>query len=370
MVARRSNSIPLTDTSRASLPSATDILNSVSEAEYRTYDVSRAMAEWQSYKASHPLGGHRARNLTLTSSGEDNTKMRKNADHPNPMMRATDEIALNLSQDVSSGIVNTCAGCSTPGCRAMCNAESGKFGMPLDAATAHAARGKHLRTGFLVENPAAFGALLAHELRQRTYASRSIGRIPVARLNTWSDIPWHKTTLGPIIMGDMSTPHRDAIGEWKNQPALYHANYTKEYTLGDQWKSPDLVYPNNYLGHSVSELTQVPLIKQGLDEGATFFVPVEMKPSQEKPEELTVSDRQGRAVSAPSFDADTADAIIFHGRPAALGVLRNKVTPSWKGGAGNIHGFIRSLRPEGPSERWVPPTPVSVRPSRRQAFGS
>lgn len=116
---------------------------------------------------------------------------------------------------------------STPECRRGCVSFAGR-GMLRGVAA-----GRAIKTQFFAENPAAFVALLADEIRAAV--ARHDGPIAV-RLNTFSDIPWH--TLIPWLFEMFpDVTFYDYTKVWtradENLPANWHLTYSASERTSD-----------------------------------------------------------------------------------------------------------------------------------------
>ena len=121
----------------------------------------------------------------LLSAATANTKTRKS------MRQEFRIVSLSLSHDKTSGF-NVCAH-STKDCRALCVADSG-----LSTVWASINQARARKTVFLFQHRQAFLRQLIGELEQNRRSAENVGAILVARLNCFSDLPWHEPSFGCI----------------------------------------------------------------------------------------------------------------------------------------------------------------------------
>lgn len=374
--------------------SLTDIVNSVSEAEYRaplsTFEgQSKVQKDWDLFKRSR--GGGAGLQMISGSQGPgpkerawQNAKILKNAEHPDSRVRATHQMGMALAHADTSGIFDSCSGCRTPECTALCNAESGHAGIG-PAEDNSVLKAQKIRSAYWGENPQFAGALAIMESRKGARSARSQGMIPVIRGNMWSDVPWHQTTIaGPWVHDFNVKGSRDteAIGLARDYPYLTHSNYTKQTmnrVLRPGEREPDYNAPANYkLTGSISEQTPVERVAQRLAAGKTAQAVVWAKEGQQKPEQWDMVDRHGNRQTFPAYDADTHDVRFLDeamGHGGKVGLLRHKITPGFKksGYEAGPSSFVRPINPDAPigSAEGIPTkyakgTSVSVRKKGRR----
>lgn len=373
------------------LPTLQNIVNSVSESDYRDAisNPLDVLEHWNRFKVERGGG----RGLSMISdldptSKPSNLKIAKNATHPHPLVRGTWQMGMALKQAASSGIMETCGNCRTPGCTAICNADSGK--MAIKGGTPE--RAKQIRTEYWAEHPQMAGALAVIQARQGASAARNIGLIPALRTNMWQDVDWTETNLrGPLIedFEEIAGPKR-AAGLAADFPLLTHSNYTKKTMnriLRPGEAEPDANYPKNYITTgSISEQTPVERIRQRLGSGHMAHMVVWAGQHQEKPSEITVEDTSGDRETFPMYNADNMDAIMHNPAIGNVGIggLRHKHTEGLHAlkGTFDTTGMVRPLDPDAPvgSPTGIPTeyaSPEAIarlgivkRGSRRQAFGS
>jgi len=377
--------------------SLTDIVNSVSEAEYRaplsTFEgQDKVQKDWDLFKKSHPLKGGRGLQMISGSQGPgskekawQNAKILKNAEHSDPRIRATHQMGMALAHADTSGIFDSCSGCRTPECTALCNAESGHAGIgnPEDNTVLKAQK---IRSAYWAENPQFAGALAIMESRKGARSARTHGMIPVLRGNMWSDVPWHETTIaGPWIHDFNIRGSRDneAIGLARDYPYLTHSNYTKQTmnrVLRPGEREPDYNAPANYkLTGSISEQTPVERVAQRLAAGKTAQAVVWATKKQQKPTQWDMVDRHGNRQTFPSYDADTHDVRFLDknlGHEGKVGLLRHKLTPGFKKSEykAGPSSFVRPINPDAPAgsregipAKYAKDVPVNVRKKGRRA---
>jgi len=340
-------------------PALQDIVNSVSEAEYRQAiaEPRKVMADWDKFKTSRGAGA----GLTMISdidpeAKSTNLKIAKNASHPNELIRATHEMGMSLANADTSGLFEGCHGCRTPECTALCNSHSGHYGMPKGSAN----KAKLVRSAYWAENPQFAGALAVLQSRRGARAAREIGMIPAMRSNMWTDVPWHKTTLaGPWIAdfeGKGSTDP-EATGLAKQHPLMTHSNYTKETmnrVLRPGEKEPEADAPSNYiLTGSISEQTPTKRVQQRHDAGLTTQAALWLGEDDPKPERWTMRDAHGNEAEFHLYDADAYDARLHDtalGHAGQTGGLRGKRTKGLESlvGKATESSFIRPVHPDIP----------------------
>jgi hypothetical protein len=340
------------------LPTMEEVVNSVPTSDYEDA-ISNApdvMAHWNRFKVERG-GGRGLDMISGVIPGKDyNTKISKNATHSSMLVASTHQMAMSLAQGSTSGLMETCGGCRTPGCTSICNGSSGK--MAINSGDNTAERAKQIRTAYWSEHPQMAGALAVIQSRQGAAAARSIGMIPALRTNMWQDVDWTKTNLrGPWIdsMEENAGPHR-AEGIAQDFPLMSHTNYTKDTfnrNLRPGESEPDAKFPRNYsITGSVSELTPMQRIRDRLAAGGTMHGVFWATKTQPKPSEITMEDRSGDRETFPAFDADNMDAIM-HNRAignVGIGMLRHKQTAGLRELEGNAttSSMVRPIDPDAP----------------------
>lgn len=162
-----------------------------------------ARAAWIAYRGADGWTGHRP----LLTNWADNIKFAKT--------RAV-VVGLSLAPHVASGH-NVCR-FSTPACRKGCVAYAGNGGF------ASVIRARATKTNFLVDDPQAFVTLVDHELSLAT--KRAGGARLIARLNTFSDIPWE--TVAPALFARHETI---AFYDYTKYPERLRAILPPNYVL-------------------------------------------------------------------------------------------------------------------------------------------
>lgn len=369
-------------------PTLQEIVNSVSEADYRDAisNIADVQAHWDKFKVDQGSG----EGLTMISGIHPdekwNLKVGKNASHPNPIIRATHQMGMSLSPGESGGI-ETCSNCRTAQCTAICNAYSGKGAIPGGSVQ----RAQETRTSYWREHPQFAGALAVHESARGSAMARAIGMIPALRTNMWSDVNWAKTNLrGPWIEDFEEKAGSRAEGLAKDYPLLTHTNYTKETAnriLRPGEEEPEVGLPTNYsLTMSISDQTPVQRVRQREASGRTSRAVIWATPSQEKPDKWVMEDTSGDRETFNSFDADVLDAVMHDSTIGnrGVGLLRQKQTrglESLKGQMGRS-SMVKPLDPDAPvgsrtgvplpyasSELLKSNPPAPKRGSRRGAAG-
>ena len=369
----------------AKLPSLTDIVNSVSESEYRQamQDPLKVEKDWNKFKTSRGAGA----GLSMISDMDPrktsgNRKIAKNATHSSLVVSHTHQMGMSLAQATSSGSFDACAGCRTPECTKLCNATGGHMARPNSAAEL----AKQTRSAYWAENPQFAGALAVQQTRDGARSSRALGLIPAVRSNMWSDVPWHRTTLAGPWIADFNEPgstDREAIGLAKTHPMLTHTNYTKETmnrVLRPGEREPEDSAPSNYkLTGSISEQTPVERVRQRLTSGRTAQEVVWGGRKKTKPTSWTMEDSSGARETFPAYDSDTYDARMHDeafGYGGQVGLLRHKQTKGgYHGMEASNSSFVRPLDPDAPvgsptgiPKKYAKATSVSLsrKPSRKQ----
>lgn len=315
------------------------VLSQVSEADLNAIPPARAGAQFKRFAAS--MGA--SENLKLLTGPTANAKVRRNATSPNPLARASLQATLSLSPSNTSGVVDTCGHCSTPGCRENCLSDSGQF------SSDQAQRAQKVRTVFAAEHPDLFLAHLRDQQRQHAEDAWANQLHPVFRRNTLSDIPWHRLPTAPTLIGEYEErPSGIHVpSELAHLPGATTSEYSKENMRDVVDKEEEIPYKSVKITPSVSELTTAPRIQQVLESGRNVAVPVEKKKKDAPHPFLTVEDSQGRTVTGPTFDMDRDDARWADQEKGHMGVLTEKARGTMGSGAyalnphTNRYGFIR-----------------------------
>lgn len=251
---------------------------------------------------------------------------------------------------------NTC-GSETGGCKAACLAGSGQLGLTGGEIA------KQARTKFAIEEPAQYLGMLHSEISGKERAAQRAGRSLVIRLNGTSDVGWHRIPAGEVLIG--------------SRPKTTFSEYTK-FNTRDVVASEDPIKFDNYrITRSVTEHTTVPRIKQITDSGENIAVPFNVKKTYLFPDEMTLTDKQGRSIDLPVVKdrgrsvGDLHDMRHLDERIGGIVALRAKeITRDGRRGVFDKSGFIRNIGDLGdvsippstaPSSR-IPQstTPVSV----------
>ncbi len=381
----------------AKLPSLTDIINSVSEAEYRSAINNRktVMKDWNTFKTSKIIPGYNepgGKSLTMVSGMDPddvafNAKMAKNAAHPNSKINIVHQMGVSLSHAGTSGLFDACAGCKTTECEKLCNSESGRGGIHKEGMDNVTLRAQRIRSAYWAENPQFAGALTVMQARRGAANARAEGMVPAMRFNMWSDVHLPSTTLaGPFVydLEGLGSQDPEATGAAKHAPMLTHTNYTKRTmnrVLRPGEKEFDADNPSNYIETgSISNQTPVKRVQQRVDVGKTAQAAVYAKETQVKPSTWTMQDSQGNRGTFKSYDADQSDTRFLDetlGYGGQVGLLRHKLTPAFResGYTSGPSSFIRPIDPDAPvgsptgiPAQYAETTPVSIgrKPSRKQ----
>lgn len=381
----------------AKLPSLTDVINSVSESEYRQAINNRTevFKDWNKFKTSKIIPGYNkpGGNTLSMVSGMDpeeiafNAKMAKNAAHPNSKINVVHQMGVSLAHADTSGLFDACAGCKTAECAKLCNAESGHGGIHKEGKDNAVIRAQRIRSAYWAENPQFAGALTVMQARKGARNARAEGMVPAIRFNMWSDVHLPSTTLaGPFVhdLSELGAKDPEAEGAAKYAPMLTHTNYTKRTmnrVLRPGEKEFDADNPTNYVETgSISEQTPVKRVQQRIDAGKTAQAPVYATPSQKKPSTWTMQDSHGNRGTFKSYDADESDVRFRDaelGYSGQVGLLRHKLTPAFRESdyKSGPSSFVRPLDPDAPvgsptgiPAQYAQTTPVSVsrKPSRKQ----
>lgn len=342
------------------LPTFQDVVNSVSEQEYRNamQNPRKVQEDWDKFKVSQGSG----RDLTMVSdydprSRVSNLKIAKNASHPSELVRATHEMGMNLQPAASSGLFEACSGCRTPQCTKACNAQSGKYGIKGGAPV----RARQTRSAYWAADPANAGALMVMEARRGARLAREQGMIPAMRTNMWQDTDWTETTLAGPLIGDFEakgSTDPDATGLAKDYPLMTHSNYTKKtmnrvLRPGEKEPEHSMPFTNYKLTGSISEQTPVERVRQRHAAGLTTQAVFWLKPTEAKPEKFVMQDKHGNRQEFDVYDADEHDARMHDvalgqgGKTGGLRVKQSEGVRSLKGSM-DESGFIRPVHPDIP----------------------
>lgn len=318
------------------------ILEGVSEAEVRAISPHRARAHFSRFAIERGGG----RNLTMLSIPDANAKIKKNATSPNPMARLSLQASVNLAPAGTSGVADVCGSCSTPGCRANCLSDSGRFSGDS------AQRAQRIRTEFLAEHPDHAMALLLDEQHQHAENAWAQGLHPTIRRNTLSDVPWHELPAASALIGDFEeAPSGLSLPkEIKHLPGMTTTEYTKADMRDVVAKEKPIPFRSVSLTRSVSELTTAGRAKQVLESGGNLAVPVS-NPEVLKDSPLASLQFKGGSVTAPHFNMDRDDARWADPERGHFGILREKKRGTFGSGAyalnphDNTFGFVKEAQP-------------------------
>lgn len=378
------------ESSRKALPLAFNVLNQVSEAELNAVPPFRARAVFNSWLKSH--GGSPGM-VWLT---KENAKTAKNKTSPNPLARMALQATFNLKPARSSGVMDVCGACSSPGCRLNCLSDTGRF----SSMAAQNVQQKH--TEFMREDPLHALALLRDEFAEHVEDAYAQGLHPVGRFNTLSDIPFHLLKTAPSIIGryDRKPLGVDRPAELRHLPGATFSEYSGENMRGALGRpEPKLPFGNLSIAHSVKEWTTNARIKELAEQGRNLQYPVAMEKGQEVPSHVTRPGVGGEEpITLRAYSADRDDSRWADPEQGYFGVLKEKLAGKMQGKNtvinphSNEHGFIGTLIAgnegmvsetvrqryaqmsekaiaRGTAERITSrPTPVQVRSSRTQAF--
>ena len=191
---------------------------------------------------------------------------------------------------------------ATPGCLAGCLNTAGR------GIISSVQQARIKRTLAFFKDKQAFLAQLHDEIDAHSRATRSVGMLPVARLNGTSDVPWEKL-VSPIgqSLFDMF-------------PEVHFYDYTKN--VNRAYRSiHDKAWPANYrlvLSRSESNLSDcVSFLKAGGNVAMVFAT----KPKQELPMFWdTVAGEQNQTASMPVIDGDKDDLRFLDPSPCVVGL--------------------------------------------------
>lgn len=320
-----------------------NILAEVSEADLRAIPPHRAGAQFKKFAVARGASP----SLSFLTTQSANTKTKKNATSPNPLARASLQATLALSPAGTSGVVDVCGHCSTPGCREECLSDSGHFSQDSSQ------RAQRIKTEFGAEHPDMFLALMRDQQRAHAEDAWSNQFHPVFRRNTLSDIPYQDLPTAPIIIGEYEE-HPSGIHiprELAHLPGATTSEYSKENMRGVVENEKTIPYKSVHITPSVSELTDAARIQQVLESGRNVAVPVDKNKREPNHPFLTLEDRAGNTVTAPTFDMDRDDARWADPERGHIGVLNNKLQGNFGTGAyplnphTNRFGFVRPNTP-------------------------
>lgn len=321
-----------------------NILSEVSEADLAAIPPHRAGAQFAKFAKSRGA----AETLNLLTAPSANRKTAKNAKSSNPMARASLQATLALAPSDTSGIVDTCGHCSTPGCRENCLSDSWQSSGDAQQ------RAQRIRTEFAAEHTDWFLAHLRDQQRAHAEVAYANQLHPVIRRNTFSDIPWHRLPTSPILIGEYEErPSGIYIPkELQHLPGMTTSEYSKDNmrgVVGD--KEEKIPYKSVHITPSVSELTTTARVQEVLESGRNVAVPVAKKPKDPIPEFMTIEDTQGNSLTAATMNMDEDDARWADRQRGRLGVLTEKKKGPFGSGAyalnphTNRYGFIRENKP-------------------------
>lgn len=240
----------------------------------------------------------------------------------------------------SSGLCNTC-GSETKGCSAVCLRESGRMGkIP---GVGHA---PHVRTNFLVQEPAHYLGLLNHSIARHEALARRMDKESIVRLNGTSDIDYDQLPSGSVLIG--------------GHPRTTFSEYTKHGTrdvLPHETPSP---YKNYYRIHSLNENTTAGRIRQITETGANVTAPFYVGGKNfTMPDDMRITDKHGDSVDLPVVKetvgrgksaqrvsvGDLHDQRVNDPQIGGLVALRYKVpTNPAVGAMPDSHGFVRDIQ--------------------------
>jgi hypothetical protein len=318
------------------------ILNQVSEADLASIPPARAGAQFRKFAES--MGS--SPNLELLTRQKANAKTRKNETSPNPMARRALQATLSLSPASTSGVVDTCGSCSTPGCRENCLSDSGQF------SNENAQRAQRVRTSFAAEHPDLFLAHLRDSQRAHAEDAWANDLHPVFRRNTLSDIPWHRLQTAPTLIGEYEM-HPSGIMVPKDLQHLTGATtseYSKENMRDVVDKEEEIPFKGVHITPSASELTTPARMRQVLESGRNIAVPVDKSKEEPIHPFLSVGD-ENDSVTAPTFDMDRDDSRWADRERGHFGVLAEKKQGNFGNGTYTLNphtnkwGFIKPNTP-------------------------
>lgn len=324
------------------------ILNQVSEADLRAIPPARAGAQFRKFATDRGASP----GLTLLTRQRSNAKTNRNATSSNPIARASLQATVTLSPAATSGIVDVCGHCSTPGCREECLSDSGRFSS--DASQ----RAQRIKTEYAALHPDWFLALMRDEQRQHAEEAWAQQLHPFIRRNTLSDIPYHRLQTAPTIIGEYEE-HPSGIHipkELQHLPGMTTSEYSKENMRDVVDKEEDIPFRSVHITPSVSELTTAPRIQQVLESGRNVAIPVAKGKKEEPHPFLVVEDTKGRTVTGETFNMDRDDARFADEERGKMGVLTEKEQGNFGSGAYSLnphtgrYGFIRPHTPGQPED--------------------
>jgi len=319
------------------------ILAQVSEADLRAIPPARAGAQFRKFAVERGAG----QNLTLFTRQRANAKTNKNATSPNPLARASLQATIALSPAGTSGVVDVCGSCSTPGCRENCLGDSGRYSQDVSQ------RAQRIKTEFAAEHPDLFQALIRDEQRAHAEEAWASGLHPVFRRNTLSDMPYEDLPTAPILIGEYEE-HPSGIHiprELQHLTGATTSEYSKEDMRGVVDKEKVIPYKGVHITPSVSELTKAARVEQLLEQGRNVAMPVNKKRTEAPHPFVVFEDNEGNTVTAPTFDMDRDDARWADQEKGHIGVLTEKEQGNFGSGAyplnphTNRYGFIQPHTP-------------------------
>lgn len=350
---------------RKALPLAFDVLNEVSESELNAVPVHRGRAQFDKYLKD------RGRPTGMTWLTRENAKTAKNRTSPNPLARFALQATFNLKPARSSGVMDVCGACSSPGCRSNCLSDSGRFSSKAAQNT------QQVHTEFMHDDPLHALALMRDEFGQLAEHAYANGLHPVARFNTLSDIPHYLLRSAPAMIARYAEIPKgiDRPEALRGLPGATFMDYTGADMRGARGKpEPALPFPNVFLHRSVKEWTTNSRIKELAEQGLNVALPVDLGKTDSIPGHITRADPAGGAsITLPTYDSDRDDSRWADTEQGHFGVLREKKAGSMQGKGvtinehNNERGFIV---PATPGTEDMVPVSIRTRPSRRGAFGA
>ena len=348
---------------RKALPLGFEVLNQVSEADLNAVPPFRARSQFDKWLISR---GGKAGMVWLT---KEQAKTAKNRTSPNPLARLALQATFNLKPARSSGVMDVCGACSSPGCRSNCLSDTGRF----SSAAAQNVQQKHAE--FMLEDPLHALALHRDEFAQHAEDAYAAGMHPVARFNTLSDIPYHLLQSAPAIIGRyVNVPkgiERPKL--LRGLPGATFMDYTGANMRGATGKpEPALPLPNVFLHRSVKEWTTNARIKELADQRLNVALPVDLGKNDPIPSHITREDPAGgEPLTLRAYDSDRDDSRWADPEEGQFGALREKHAGSMQGKGvvinphNNERGFIV---PATPGTEEMVPVSIRTRPSRSRAF--
>lgn len=363
-----------------------EIFNSVKIAEVEKFLRSGRLGAFYTdfrKKASETENPYRPGNFGSRNANflSRSIKFDKSLKSPDPVISRTAQVGMYLTP---AGKFGTCDACrhKTQACGAACLHDAGFQDVGTQIA----------RTKAIEENPVESAAAIYSELQSHVIKSEREGFLPSARLDATSEIAPYQHEIGDLLYGGMGgewqQKHTD--GPFKGLHRLVGSEYAKEHAKGVLLGAePEIRQPNVRVVPSWSDQTTKARGEQLMSRGRDLAVPTTAfgtsghpKPA---PTHMAVQFKGGDLIM-PVVDYDEHDVIGLREQTGSAGLLRAKSPGFRKREPETQQIALRFLRPQrgateeeiknlspqtdAPAERWIAPTPVSVRPSRRQAFGA